>query len=373
VISLLAVGSVAATTLGAGPHPWTPYPCGNEAGGPAAAARTPGPAGLGDLGQEAWFRLDSRLDRAGALDGQRLALGIDGDRSSRVMDLPAESFAAGPFGRIVLVGSDDGRTSRLDAVDVVGECSWVVGEEASVVRRATIDPTGQTIYETRVDRATRADLGIWARPLDGMSPAARILEPIDADERFGRTYSTEFTWELSGRQLAVQSCGEAACRTRVIDPGGGPAREVTEPELGTLVGLAGDVLVTYAACPGLPCPILAADLTTGARSVLADAAAVAVVIATPDGPRLVHESFDEAGIALRAVAFDGSSATEVGRLPHGLRLHAAPGVADAGTRLPPGWVALGPDGRLPAGGPDGQTRLRLVPDGTTVQLDEVAQ
>jgi len=373
VIALLAVGSVAATTLGAGPHPWTPLPCGNEAGGPAAAARTPGPTGLGELRQEAWFRLDPRLDRTGTLDGQRLGLGIDGDRSSRIMDLPPESFAAGPFGRVVLVGADDGRTSRLEAVDVVGECSWPVGEEAEVIRRATIDPAGETIYEMRVDRTTRADLGIWARRLDGTSPVVRILEPIDADERFGRTYSTELVWELSGRHLAVQSCGEAACRTRVIDPAGGVSRDVAEADLGTLVGLEGDVLVTYAACPGIPCPILATDLTTGVRSVLADAAAVAVLIATPDGPRLVHEFFDDAGVALRAVALDRSSASGVGRLPQGLRLHATTGVADVATRVPPGWVALGPEGGLPGEGPNAQTKLRHVPDGTTVELDEVAR
>lgn len=373
VIALLAVGSVVTTTLGAGPRPWVARACVDEAGGIAAAAATPSPAGLDDLRLEAWFRLDPRLDRAGALEGQRLAMGTDGDRSSRIMELPPESFAAGPFGRIVLVGIDDGSTSRLEAVDVVGECSWAIADEAAVIRRATIDPTGRIIYEMRVDRATRADLGIWTRQSDGTSPAVRILEPIEADERFGRTYSTEFAWDLSGRRLAVQSCGEAACRVKVIDPMGGPTREIAEPDLGTLVGLEGDVLVAYGACPGFPCPILATDLTTGARLVLADAAAVAVVIATADGPRLVHEFLDGSEVALRAIALDRSSATDVGRLPHGLRLHAAPGIADAATRVPPGWVTLGPEGRLPPDGPNGQTKLRHIPDGITVQLDEVAR
>lgn len=373
VIALVAVGSIASTALGAGQHPWTARACSDEAGGRAAAARSVEPIDLGDLRLEAWFRLDPQLDREGTLQGRRLALGTGGDRSSRIMDLPPESFAAGPFGRIVLVGADDGSTSRLEAVDVVGECSWAVAEESAVVRRATIDPAGRTIYEMRVDRATRADLGIWTRPLDGASPAERILGPIDADDRFGRTYTTEFAWDLSGLALAIQSCGETACRTRVIDPAGGPPRTIAEPDLGALVGLDGEVLVTYAACTGFPCPIVAANLETGGRDVLADAAALGLVITTPDGSRLVYEVFDGAGVALRAVALDGSSAGDLGRLPDGLRLHAMPGVAEAAIRVPSGWVLLGPDGRLPSSGPTAQTQLRHVPDGTTVGFDEVSR
>lgn len=373
VIALGAVGSIASTAIGAGQRPWMPPACDDEAGDRVSAARSPGPIGLGDLHLEAWFRLDPRLDHEGALQGQRLALGTAGDRSSRIMDLPPESFAAGPFGRIVLVGADDGSTSRLEAVNVAGECSWAVAEESAVIRRATIDPAGETIYEMRVDRATREDLGIWTRPLDGTLPAVRILEPIGTDVRFGRTYTTELSWDVSGRTLAIQSCGEAACRTRVIDPAGGTPRTVAEPDLGTLVGLDGDVLVAYAACPAFPCPIVAVNLESGGREVLADAGAVAVVIATPDGPRLVHEVFDESGVALRAIALDGSSATDLGRLPDGLRLHPSTTVAEAATRVPSGWVVLGPDGRLPGSGPNAQTQLRHVPDGTTVQLDEVAR
>ncbi len=373
VIAVLAVGSVASTTLGAGPHPWVPRACGIESGGPAAAARAQGPAGLDDLHQEAWFRLDASLDRTGALEGQRLALGVDGNRSSGVMDLPPESFAAGPFGRIVLIGADDGMVSRLEAVDVARECSWAVAEVADVVRRATIDSALGTIYETRVDRATRADLGVWARPLDGSSSAVLVLEPMDPDDRFGRTWTTEFAWDVSGRVLAVQSCGEAACRTRVIDPAGGLPRFLAEPDLGAMIGLDGDLVVTYAACSGFPCPILAVDLRTGTRRILAEAGAVAVVIPTADGPRVVHEVLTESGLALRAIALDGSFISDLGRMPDGARLVATPNAAGSSTRVPPGWVALGPSGRLPADGPNAQTKLRHVPDGITVQLDEVAR
>ena len=217
VIAFGALASVATATQGAAQSPWSPPPCSMADGGPEAAARSAGPVGLGDLRAEPWYRLDPRLDRDGGLQGQRLAVGTDGQHASHFLELPPESFAAGPFGRLVLVGGDDGATSRLTAVDVPGDCSFAVAEESSVIRRATVDPAGRTVYEMRVDRQTRADLGIWSRPLDGTGPAVQVLEPIAPDERFGPTFTTEFSWEPGGDRLAVQSCGEAACRTRVIE------------------------------------------------------------------------------------------------------------------------------------------------------------
>ena len=127
------------------------------------------------------------------------------------------------------------------------------------------------------------------------APAVRILDPIAPDARFGRTFSTEFMWDLDGERLAVQSCGEFACRTRLIDPRGGVAQMLDEPDLGLLVGVDGDSIVTYADCRGLPCPIVSTDIATGERRTVADAAGAATLIATDDGPRLVHETPTEAG------------------------------------------------------------------------------
>lgn len=372
VVALGATGWLATATLTAGQSAWTPPACATDSGGPAAAAATT-PVALADLRLDPWYRIDPTLDRDGALQGQRLSLGTDGDRASRFIDLPAESFAAGPFGRLVLVGSDDDATSRLAAIDVVGECSFALAEESAVIRRATIDASGKTIYEMRVDRATRADLGIWARPVDGSGPATRVLEPIRPDDRFGRTFSTELSWDLDGDRLAVQSCGEAACRIRVFDPAGGPTRTLADPDLGTVVGLDGEDLVAYAACPGLPCPIFGIDVRTGSRQTLTDVAAASALIATADGPRLVHEVLGEAGVSLRSVALDGTAAVDLGRLSDGLRLHAIPPVAEAATSVPSGWVLVTPDGRLLPNGPSAQTQLRHVPDGASVQLEEASR
>jgi len=377
VVALGSIGFVAATALGAGVHPWVLRACSGPPTDGTAAARDPGPPGVTDIPAgvraEPWFRMDPVLDSDGALGGQRLAVALGGERNARIMDLPAESFAAGPFGHVVLVGSDDGATSRLVAIDVVRGCSREIGEEPAVIRRATIDPAGTGIYEMRVDRVSRADLGIWLRPMDGRGPARRVLAPIAADGRFGRTYTTEFRWDVAGDRLAVQSCGEAACRIRVMSAGGASAVTVDAPDLGLLVGFEGDLVVTYGACRGLPCPIVVTDLRNGGRRTLASAAGMAVVVDSQAGPRLIHEIETPSGRTLRSVPLDGGAPSDLGSIPDGLDLHLAPVGVGAATRLPADWVLLAPDGRLPADRSGHRAQLRHLPDGMTVPLDEAAR
>ncbi|MEP6638405.1 MAG: hypothetical protein ABJC39_03575 [Chloroflexota bacterium] len=369
-VALGALGLIASTTIGAGVRPWMPGPCAGPPASRVAAARDPGATAPADVKGAPWFRLDPVLAGDGGLTGQRLAVGIEGQRLVRSLDLASEAFAAGPFGRFVVAGSDDGGTSRLQAIDVDAGCAWALGQEASVIRRATVDPTGTFIYEMRVDRDNRADLGIWRRSMDGSTLPVRVLPPIADDARFGRTFSTELTWDTSGDRLAVQSCGEAACRVRIVAPGSGPAMTLEEPDLGPLVGVDGDRVVTYEACRGLPCPIVSTDLRNGDRRVLAPAAGHAVVVVSRDGSRLVHEDGAAGTGSLRAVDLEGTSATDLGRLPAGLRLAPSPVQAAAATRLPIGWVLLAADGRLPIDGGDERPQLRHVPDGSTVTLDE---
>lgn len=370
LIALGALGFIASTTLGAGVRPWAPSACAGPPTDRVAAARDRDATTLADLRGTPWFRLDPVLNGDGALKGQRLVLGLDGQRTTRTLDLAPEAFAAGPFGGVVLVGSDDGTASHAQAIDVASGCAWPVAEERDVVRRATIDPAGTFIYEMRVDRASRADLGIWRRPIDGTEAARKVLGPPPPDDRFGRTFSTEFSWDVAGERLAVQSCGDVACRIRVIAPRGGPAVTLDNPELGLMVGLDGDLAVTYEACRGLPCPIVSTDLRTGDRRVLAPAAGLAVVIPTADGSRLIHEAGAGAERTLRSVAPDGEEALDLGLIPGDLRLHPSAVRADAATSLPAGWVLLAPEGRLPADATTDRSQLRHVPDGSTVPLDE---
>lgn len=372
VVALGAVGLIASTTLGAGARPWTPRACAGTPSARIAAARAVGPLNIADLPSTPWYRLDPVLDAEGALGARRLAMGLDGEQAARISDLPSESFAAGPFGRLVLVGSDDGVASELLAVDVASGCAWELDRERAVIRRATIDPTGTSIYEMRVDRASRADLGIWLRPMDGVGEARRVLAPIAPDGRFGRTYSTEFTWDVGGERLAVQSCGEAACRIRILSPEGGSTVTLDAPDLGLLIGLVGDQTVTYGACRGFPCPIVSSNVRTGQRHVLAEGSGPAVVVPTDDGARLVYEHGAPEGRALRSVPLDGGIPADLGALPDGLDLHAASTRGDAATRVPAGWVLLAPDGRMPADRSAARPLLRHVPDGVTLPLDEVA-
>jgi hypothetical protein len=330
-------------------------------------------ASLADGSAVPWFRLDPVIDRDGALGGQRLAIGLDGVPGVRSLDLPPESFAAGPFGRVVLVGADDGVSSTLRVFDVAAGCAWPIATERNVIRRATVDRRGTSIYETRVDRATRADLGVWRRPMDTGLPAEQVLAAPTSDGRFGRTWSTELIWDLAGDRLAVQSCGDVACRTRILDPAGGPSRMLDAPDLGALLGVDGDRLVTYGACRGLPCPVVSTDLGTGERTVLAAAAGPAVVVDTADGARLVDQIPTSNGQGLRSIPIAGGDAVDLGPIPDGLTLGADQAFTGSATELPAGWVLLAPDGRMPADGSTATSRLRHIPDGATVPLAETAR
>ena len=207
IAAIGALAIVASTTLGAPERRWEPSPC---AGPPRAGVTAP---------RGAWYQLDPVIE-GGARTGQRLAVGSAG-LGSRTLTLDAESFAAGPFRGTVLVGTDDGRQSRLSLVDVDAGCAWSVGTSRdAVVRRATLAPDGATLFEFRVDRRSRADLGVWRRTLDGRGTAVRVLAPIGADAAFGKTWLTDFAWSDDGSSLAVQSCGEIACRFRVLSARG---------------------------------------------------------------------------------------------------------------------------------------------------------
>jgi hypothetical protein len=376
IVALGAVGMLTSTTLGARDRPWSPLDCAGDDPLGEISARAARAMSLGGAGDAPWFRLDPILDSTGTLAGQRLGIGRADWGDERTMELPSEPFAAGPFGAIVLVGTDDGAASRLFALDVVAGCARPIDTSADVIRRATISPDGGAVVEFRVDRESRADLGIWRKHLDRDDQASQVIPAIGADARFGQTWSTEFLWNVDGYELAIQSCGEAACRTRVVAPGTDELRQVDEPDLGPAIGLADGRLVSYLACHGLPCPVVAIDLSTGARRTLAPDAGPAVVIATDAGARLVHEGVVGARTALRTVRLDGTDSHDTGTLPAGLSLHVDAARSAAGLAAPPGWVLLAPDGRMPihpATSAAAAPLFRHVLDGRTVAVDEVTR
>lgn len=240
-----------------------------------------------------WWRLDPVLDGAGWLVGQRLELGMldpgHGARAWRSVELPAESFVSGPAEGRLVVGADDGMASTLFLVDLDRGCRSQVVETSDVVRRAIVSLDGGTLYEFRVDRETREDLGIWRREMAAPTQAHQLLGPPPVDPRFGPTWSTSLALDTSGSRLVVSSCGAGACRHRVLDLATGETVIHADPGAGELVGIAGDVAYVRAACPGLPCPIL--ELAGEAEPrVVVPAADLATLAAGPEGSRLVAEA-----------------------------------------------------------------------------------
>ncbi|HKG55877.1 MAG TPA: hypothetical protein VKA85_01370 [Candidatus Limnocylindrales bacterium] len=358
--ALGAVALIASVVTGA--NPATPRGCaatatGSEVGTSAATVRAPEAVADGS-----WFRIDPRLDGTGTLRGQRVSIG-QGLRAVDTVDLAAESFATGPFGNVVLVGSDDGTSSTLRAR--VGDCFRDVASERDVIRSAVLSADGATIYEHHVDRATRGDLGVWTRSASG-GPAALALASIEADERYGRTFSTELAWAPDGT-LVIQACGIASCRTRLFDPATHVVRTLADPDQGVLIGAAPGRIVTFASCRGLPCAVVSTDIETGIRTPIADATGPARVVDTSGGAVIVVETIARGSPALRTIDARTGEARDVA-LPTGLRLVGPTALAGGGIALPRSWVLLTPDGR--PGGPGRSLFLNVV-DGTTLALPEV--
>lgn len=359
IATLGAIVVVAATTLGANTRSWSPPPCAGPPGAPALEDRD---------GRGAWF-LEAPVLVDGSRQGTALTVGRDG-APTRVVRLDREAFAAGPFGDRILFGSDDGRTSSLAILDAASGCAWSIASSSDVIRRATLAPDGRTIYEMRVARSTRADRGIWRRSIDGTAPPVRVLAPLPTDDRFGRTFATEFTWSVDGQRLAVRSCGERSCRIRVLDPGTGRHQLLADPSLGDIVGLTSDRVVIRAACAGLPCPVLAVPVDGGDPVLLEDAAGIATLTARPDGTEVIVMEVGHGERSLRTSSLDGTTVSDLGPLADGDRLVPLGAVADGRDALPPGWVAIAREG---SDGFNSMPRIdaRHIPDGQTVALDEV--
>lgn len=343
-----AVGAGGPVATAAADPPWDPPPCsGTGTGGP--------PAGT-------WYRMDPTLDAMGTLTAQRLAVGVDG-APARWLELAPESFASGPVLGLVLAGEDDGTTSRLRLLDPTRRCATVLADEADVIRSAVMAADGRSTYEHRVDRATRADLGVWRRRLtveDGSVEAAaeQVLGVLEPDPELGRTFATDLVLAPDGR-LVVSSCAERACRVRVLDVG--TQRLDRVDAVGPALGVVGERLIAREACPGLPCGVLAVNLSDGRRSTLVTAAG-AVALGGRDGAEIVYATQDGRVAAINALTGRRSAPLAIDGAPY-----AAGSTATSGVEAPPGIVALGAHGSR-----DGGAILGLDPArGETVTIGAV--
>lgn len=368
-----ALGALGATAPAGPGGPWGPAECADGGRARMAAASVAAPVSVAEVAGAPWFRLDPVIDAGGTLTAHRLTVGINGARLDRTLVLPVAAFAAGPFGGLVLIGSDDGQRSRLASIDVARGCRSSIAESTDVIRGATIDPAARSIFEHRVDRSSRADLGIWQRPLDGTAPARQVLGPIAPDARFGRTWTTGLLWSAEGDRLAVQSCAAVACRTRILDIAAGRATMTDDPRLGLLVGVSGDRLVAHGACRGVPCPLHAVDVASGRLETIEADGGAAVLVGEPGEVSVVVEAFGATGPRLRLVTLDGRRSRDLGTLPIDTRLGGDPGSSAWGIRLTPDHVLLVPGGQLPDTGARSQTSLLSLSDGRTAPFDEVTR
>jgi len=238
----------------------------------------------------AWWRTVPLLDDAGTLEGWALRVGAPGAADSELR-LPAGSTVTGPIaGRVVVASeADAGQTgSIIRIVDAIAGCATEIGLEDRIARRAVADPAGAGVLAHLLEPGSRRDLGVWRIEVDGQI-GERVMEPLPDALRdpagMDRVWTTDLRLDAAGGRLAVQSCHPVGCVTRIVDLGSGDLAVLAGAGQGPIVGFVGDRLVTWAACDGLPCPVVAWTLPGGATATLAAEAAGAAL--TADGRQLV--------------------------------------------------------------------------------------
>jgi hypothetical protein len=221
----------------------------------AAGRHSAAPAAVAD-------RLDQRGDFLGRV--------ISGTAAGRpfAITLPVESSVSAAIGDALVYTRALGGKSEVHLVDLANGCDALLAKPAGTVRSAVLDPSASALYVHSVTYPTRADAGVSRYPLDGGSP--RLVVPALADDAdFGLTFGTQLGWSTNGATLFVHSCGAQECRTRLLGVASGSVSSIDRRGHGQIVALTPEHLVTYGACPGLPCSISSTNLATGSEVTLA--------------------------------------------------------------------------------------------------------
>jgi hypothetical protein len=291
-----------------------------------------------------WWKTVERLDGRGMLIGRTLFVGHGSVAVARAQ-LPAESSVSGPIHGIVVVVADDGTRSEVRLVSVTAGCEIVVHDSAAVARTAILDPNDGSVLAHLVDRASRADLGTW-RLMSGSDPTL-VAPPLGTLARaVGTVWGTDLELDAGGTHLAVQSCADLGCLTRIFDLAlpGAPPQVVSGQSEGPLLGFAGPDLATWAACPGYPCSVLAWGATNQSRILVELAAAAAM---TADGRRVVVLAVDKKGSqAIELDPLTGRSAP-LAPLPAGRRPLGGGASATVGLEVANDEIAIGSAGADP--------------------------
>ena len=237
---------------------------------------------------EATVELRAKLSSRGELTGRTLVTSV-GAAGQRATELAAESFAAPIQSNVVVFGQHEpGRGSWVRALDLQNGCEYALHSSADAVRSAVIDASLGYLFVHSVASGTRTDRGVRRIELGGGGSRVVAFAP-DADDRFGTTYATRLGWSLSGTELAVQSCGIVACRTRVVDTAGA-LRASFDSAHGPLVGFTSTRLFAFDACEGLPCALSAIDRSNSAVTSLDTYAFSARLTGTDSAPVIAADT-----------------------------------------------------------------------------------
>ena len=256
------------------------------------ASLTPAVAGRAALSasRPGAARVAQQLNRRGELTGRTLSVGLAGGRSIAVA-LPVESSIAPQIGDLVIYTQHStGIGSEVRAIDVASGCDVRLAAPREIVRSAIIDPSGSAIFVHSVMRAGRADAGVTRHDL-ATGHSELVVQPLQPSDELGPIFGTLLAWSEASDALAVQSCGFSRCLTRVLDSATGAVSVYDHAEQGAFIGLTSAHLVTFAACPGLPCAVLSTDLATGEVTVLADEGLSASIAADAKRFSVVIDSF----------------------------------------------------------------------------------
>jgi hypothetical protein len=295
-------------------------------------------------GDGAWWSLSGRLDPNGALTGRHLALGHGGS-ANLALELAPDTLVSGPVGGIVALTTDDGRHSQIRLVAQDKACSFVVAETAEVARGAVLDPSDGAVIAHVVDRESRADLGTWRYAADGSGQPTLVGPALQPDPKRGPNWTTDLRLDGDGNLLAIQSCTDTSCLTRVFDLRKGLVPVATlEGEQGSMIGLTSEGLLTWDQCLGLPCGIVHWTLPTGASVVVVARAESAAVSA--NGKFLVAVTDASVGGIVR-VDLESGAVKGIRGVNRNERLVSGGVLATQGIQLRPDEVGLAAEGTNP--------------------------
>jgi hypothetical protein len=216
-------------------------------------------------------RAQSQLGKRGELTGRLLNVPMPAGAALSVA-LPVESWVGSAVGSLVLYARHTpGTGSEVRAVNLLDGCDVRLAAPSEIARSAVLDPSATALYVHSVGVTTRADAGVVRHDL-ASGAVTQVVPPLRPNEEFGPIFGTELRWSAGGDALAVQSCGFQECLTRVLDTTSGAVTTYATEGQGQLIGLTRRHLVTYADCPGLPCAVVSADLSSGGVTVLAEEA-----------------------------------------------------------------------------------------------------